>query len=166
MNATVLVSACVVRHGNEILLIKRSKPPYVGFWSMPGGKINYGEHPTAAALREVKEETGLICNKLEPRGVFSEVLRLPSGEEQHFIIFVFESTVLSGEVIASAEGELKWFSASRWEELKGEMIPSDWLVVKQLALDGKSRLELREVKLCEKLVGGKTCYELEKFAAP
>jgi len=45
----------VVWRGDEVLLIKRGKPPYQGHWSIPGGKINYGETAQEAALRELME---------------------------------------------------------------------------------------------------------------
>ena len=42
----------VVFRGDEVLLIRRGKPPYEGQWSLPGGKIEYGETAAEAALRE------------------------------------------------------------------------------------------------------------------
>jgi 8-oxo-(d)GTP phosphatase len=48
--------AVVTRAGGQILLVHR---PKYDDWSFPKGKLDDGEHPTAAGLREVKEETGL-----------------------------------------------------------------------------------------------------------
>ena len=45
--------------GNDVLLIRRAKPPKRGQWSIPGGRIEFGETASAAALRELKEETGI-----------------------------------------------------------------------------------------------------------
>ena len=45
--------------GDEILLIRRGNPPRKGEWSIPGGKIEFGESETKAALRELYEETGI-----------------------------------------------------------------------------------------------------------
>lgn len=43
--------------GDEVLLIKRGKPPRQGDWSIPGGRIEKGETQADAALRELFEET-------------------------------------------------------------------------------------------------------------
>jgi len=47
------------KDGPEVLLIRRGKPPRLGEWSLPGGRIEWGERAEAAALRELKEETGV-----------------------------------------------------------------------------------------------------------
>lgn len=44
--------------GDEVLLIRRGAPPREGEWSLPGGRIEWGERVTNAALRELREETG------------------------------------------------------------------------------------------------------------
>jgi 8-oxo-dGTP diphosphatase len=54
--ATCLV---VVDNRNRVLLVKRSVAPKKGFWCLPGGFMELGESPEKAALRELKEETGL-----------------------------------------------------------------------------------------------------------
>src|SRR5436190_8481638 len=45
--------------GEEILLIKRGRPPYAGMYALPGGKVHLDESAEQAALRELEEETGL-----------------------------------------------------------------------------------------------------------
>ena len=44
---------------DDVLLIQRGKPPHAGRWSLPGGAQELGEPVRDAALREVREETGV-----------------------------------------------------------------------------------------------------------
>jgi 8-oxo-dGTP diphosphatase len=49
----------VVWSGEQVLLVRRGKPPRQGDWSIPGGAQHLGETIIEAAMREVREETGL-----------------------------------------------------------------------------------------------------------
>jgi 8-oxo-dGTP diphosphatase len=53
------VGVVCLRAPDKVLLIRRSKPPGSGSWSLPGGRVEWGESLKAAALRELCEETGV-----------------------------------------------------------------------------------------------------------
>ena len=54
----------VCLRGLEVLLIRRGKPPLAGAWSLPGGRVEWGETLVEAALRELAEETGVEAELL------------------------------------------------------------------------------------------------------
>ncbi len=57
---------------NKILLIKRNTRPFVGFWALPGGRMDPGETVEQTIIREVKEETGLEAEILWGVGEYVE----------------------------------------------------------------------------------------------
>ena len=63
------VSAAIFR-GNRILLVRRARSPAKGFYSLPGGRVEFGESLHAALHREVAEETALTI----------EIIELAAGE--------------------------------------------------------------------------------------
>lgn len=52
------VSACIFR-ARKVLLVQRANAPFQGLWSLPGGRVRFGERLEAAVRREVEEETGI-----------------------------------------------------------------------------------------------------------
>ncbi len=64
----------------QVLLIRRKKAPFAGCWALPGGFLDIDEPVADAALRELREETGLAhVEHMEPIGVFSALGRDPRG---------------------------------------------------------------------------------------
>ena len=69
----------VVLSPRGVALIQRGKPPRVGSWSLPGGAQKVGETVFEAALREVKEETGLDVEILGLVDVVDSITHAPDG---------------------------------------------------------------------------------------
>jgi ADP-ribose pyrophosphatase YjhB (NUDIX family) len=55
----MLGAGAVVLHAGCVLLVRINYGKYRGSWILPGGRVDPGEHPAGAALREIREETGL-----------------------------------------------------------------------------------------------------------
>ncbi len=65
-------TAIITYPQNKILLIKRTTPPFIGYWALPGGRAEIGETPEQTVLREVKEETGLDGEIVRKIGEYHE----------------------------------------------------------------------------------------------
>ena len=59
----------IIIEGDRVLLVKRAHPPIQGQWSIPGGVLEVGEMVREAAVRESREETGLLVKPGELLGV-------------------------------------------------------------------------------------------------
>jgi 8-oxo-dGTP diphosphatase len=85
----------VCLRGDDVLLIRRGAPPLEGQWSLPGGRIELGEHTADAALRELREETGCIAELV---GLIDVVDAIWS--DRHYVLIDYAARWLSGEPIA------------------------------------------------------------------
>ena len=113
------VGAIVIDHG-RVLLVKRAHPPIQGQWSIPGGALEVGELVRDAAVREAREETGLIVESGELLGVFDRVLRDADGRVQyHYVLIDFLCRRVGGELRADGDAdEVRWFAPEELPALK------------------------------------------------
>ena len=95
------VSASIFRDG-KVLLIQRAHPPAQGSWSVPGGRVEFGEALHVALAREVMEETGLEIEILGMAG-WREVLPTGSGAGKHFVVMSFAARWVAGEPVLNGE---------------------------------------------------------------
>ena len=90
----------VLLRGDEVLLVKRGKPPAMGAWSIPGGRQELGETAEACARRELLEETGLTAARLFWPAVDSIHHDGEQRIEYHYTILDFAARYIGGEAIA------------------------------------------------------------------
>lgn len=94
----------VCRRGDEVLLVRRGREPLKGKWSIPGGKMEFGETAKEAALRELQEETGITARITRLIDVVDSIM-----EDQHYVLIDFEAEWISGEPVAADDAEAAEF---------------------------------------------------------
>ncbi len=90
MNETIknYVNVCI-KKGNQVLLLNRQHDDFKG-WIQLGGKVEFPESFFEAAVREVKEETGLTVRHLQLNILRLVVRKSPTGESTHYFFFMIK----------------------------------------------------------------------------
>lgn len=102
------VSAAIFRDG-KVLLVRRARSPAKGFYSLPGGRIEFGESLHQALSREVDEETGLRIEIIGLAG-WREVLPAAAGAG-HYLIMSFAARWAAGEPALNDElDDYRWIA--------------------------------------------------------
>ncbi len=124
MNPDLRPTPCagvVCLRGDEVLLIQRGTPPRLGQWSIPGGRIESGEAAEAAALRELKEETGVEAELLGLLAVVDYI-----APDRHYVLIDYAARWISGEPVAGDDAAAARFvtraqirTLGMWDETVG-----------------------------------------------
>ncbi|HWC33762.1 MAG TPA: NUDIX domain-containing protein [Mycobacteriales bacterium] len=98
-----ICAGVVVRDGEgRLLLVRRGNPPAKGTWTLPGGRLEPGETPAAAAAREAREETGLEV------GIGELLATVPV---LGYLVHDFAGTVTGGKLRAGDDADdVGWFA--------------------------------------------------------
>jgi 8-oxo-dGTP diphosphatase len=108
------VSAAIFRD-EKILLVRRARSPAKGFWSLPGGRVEFGESLHAALHREVDEETAL---KIEIVGLAGWREVLPGTGGGHYLIMSFAARWRSGDPVLNEElDDFRWLAPQGLSDL-------------------------------------------------
>ncbi len=127
MSHPVPTVGVVCLRGQEVLLIKRGTPPRLGQWSVPGGRLEWGEALQDAALRELKEETGVDAALLGLIDVIDGVFPARPGGEitRHYVLIDYAARWTGGEPVAGDDAaEARFVSRDEamelveWEETR------------------------------------------------
>jgi len=110
----------IIIEDSRVVLVKRAHPPLEGKWSIPGGVLEVGELVREAAVREAREETGLIVEPGVLLGVFDRVVRSADGRVQyHYVLIDFLCRPVGGELKAAGDAaEVRWFTREELPLLK------------------------------------------------
>lgn len=115
----------VILRDNRILLLLRKKAPEAGCWTIPGGKVEFGETVEEAILREVKEEIGVEGKIIAPLGVTNHILK---EEKTHYVSprFLVEIIGEPHNMEPASSEEIRWFPI--------EDLPTNVTMTTQMAL--------------------------------
>lgn len=117
------VLAVVARDG-RVLLVRRAKNPEKGKWGFPGGRVEPGETVADAALRELREETGVRASAGDVLTVLDVIHRRDDGELlHHFVLIAVRCVWQAGEPHAADDAlEARWFTLDEVGRLGAQAI--------------------------------------------
>ena len=100
--------------GGSVLVARRAEAQHLpGTWEFPGGKIDSGEEPADAALRELREETGLTASTATPLLVF-----VHDYPDRRLRFHAFVVTDAKGDVVTDGGRAFSWVAPSSLDELQ------------------------------------------------
>lgn len=107
----------IVTDGSSRILLCRIAPGYpaAGRWTLPGGGVDHGEHPDAAVLRELREETGLEGTRGPVARIWSGLIEKPMVRPGplHWIAILYRVTAEPGPLRLEQDGstdQCAWFT--------------------------------------------------------
>ena len=122
---TIEVVAAVIRDGGRILATERGYGDFKGGWEFPGGKMEPGETPEAAVVREIEEELRVTVRPT----AFIETVEY-DYPTFHLTMHCFMCEVVSGEITLTEHLAMKWLTKETLETV--DWLPADVSVVRKL----------------------------------
>src|SRR5687768_4772169 len=109
----------IARRGEKLLLVRRRNPPDAGKWGFPGGAQELGETVAAAAVRELREETGVEADPSGALDVVDFIERDQEGRVRfHYALIAVLLDWRSGDGVAADDvDELRWLTLAETDAL-------------------------------------------------
>ncbi|MFC4724434.1 NUDIX hydrolase [Glycocaulis abyssi] len=130
MQSPTLAVGGVVWRGGDVLLIRRGRQPFKGHWSIPGGKVDFGETLESALTREIREETGIEASLKGLVGAFESITA-----HGHYVMIDYACQWLAGEPQAADDAlDAAFFSFAEamekvgWDETRNVISLSKSLI--------------------------------------
>jgi len=138
---------------NKVLLAKRKREPYKGFYGILGGRQTFGMLTENIVKKEVLEETGFSVkeNSIEVKGLYSEILLDKNNNPRNHLIFRTCKAEVDKKISENIEGtdieKFKWFDLPLKEEIKSRVIPTDLIMLEHIL--SSSRYDFKEFVMQE-----------------
>lgn len=122
---TIRVVAAVIKKDNRIFCTQRGYGDFKGYWEFPGGKIEDGETPQEALIREIKEELDVDIS-------VGEMIKTIEYDypEFHLSMDCFLCELISGEIELKEHEDAKWLDKSNVDSV--DWLPADKGLIKQI----------------------------------
>lgn len=116
----VLAVGAIVLDRGELLLVKRDREPARGEWSLPGGKVDWGESVREAVVREVREEAAIDIDVEALAGIAERIIPDDAGEViWHYVILDFWAKPRGQQVRAGGDvSEVRWVRVEELAEMR------------------------------------------------
>ncbi len=122
---TIKVVAAIILHDNQIFATERGYGDFKGGWEFPGGKVEPGESPEEALVREIKEELDM---EIEVGGLFETVEY--DYPQFHLSMDCFLCKIKSGSPVLKEHAAARWLTKEKLDSVA--WLPADSDVVRRL----------------------------------
>lgn len=119
------VVAAIIKQEEKIFTTQRGYGQFKGFWEFPGGKIEVGETPQQALIREIKEELDIDIEV----GAFIETVEY-DYPQFHLTMHCFVCTMISGDMVLKEHEDSKWLTKDILDSV--DWLPADEVIIEKL----------------------------------
>jgi len=131
----------VVERAGKLLLVRRANPPDRGLWGFPGGRVEPGETLADAAVRELREETGVEASAGDVLTAIDVIRRDGGGSlRHHFVLVAVRCRWTSGDGEPADDAlEARWFTPAEIEALGSNASDRVYAVARLALLEAAPR---------------------------